>query len=170
MSKEQRAHIEDDLKTGRLRAVVATSSLELGIDMGAVDLVIQVEAPPSVASGLQRVGRAGHQVGAVSTGVVLPKYRSDLLTSAVVVQRMRSGAIEELRIPANPLDVAAQQIVACVAMDDWPAADLLALLRRTAPVRRPDARGLRGRRRDARRPIPLGRLRRAAPPHRLGPR
>ena len=101
--------------------------------MGAVDLVIQVEAPPSVASGLQRVGRAGHQVGAVSTGVVLPKYRSDLLTSAVVVQRMRSGAIEELRIPANPLDVAAQQIVACVAMDDWPAADLLALLRRTAP-------------------------------------
>ena len=133
VSKEQRAHIEDDLKTGRLRAVVATSSLELGIDMGAVDLVIQVEAPPSVASGLQRVGRAGHQVGAVSTGVVLPKYRSDLLTSAVVVQRMRSGAIEELRIPANPLDVAAQQIVACVAMDDWPAADLLALLRRTAP-------------------------------------
>jgi ATP-dependent Lhr-like helicase len=133
VSKEQRAHIEDDLKSGRLRAVVATSSLELGIDMGAVDLVIQVEAPPSVASGLQRVGRAGHQVGAVSTGVVLPKYRSDLLTSAVVVQRMRSGAIEELRIPANPLDVAAQQIVACVAMDDWPAADLLALLRRTAP-------------------------------------
>jgi ATP-dependent helicase Lhr and Lhr-like helicase len=133
VSKEQRALIEDDLKTGRLRAVVATSSLELGIDMGAVDLVIQVEAPPSVASGLQRVGRAGHQVGAVSTGVVLPKYRSDLLTSAVVVQRMRSGAIEELRIPANPLDVAAQQIVACVAMDDWPAAELLALLRRTAP-------------------------------------
>ncbi len=133
VSKEQRAQIEDDLKTGRLRAVVATSSLELGIDMGAVDLVVQVEAPPSVASGLQRVGRAGHQVGAVSTGVVLPKYRSDLLTSAVVVERMRSGAIEELRIPANPLDVAAQQIVACVAMDDWNAADLLALLRRTAP-------------------------------------
>ncbi|HYN56982.1 MAG TPA: DEAD/DEAH box helicase [Motilibacterales bacterium] len=133
VSKEQRALIEDDLKTGRLRAVVATSSLELGIDMGAVDLVVQVESPPSVASGLQRVGRAGHQVGAVSTGVVLPKYRSDLLTSAVVVQRMRSGAIEELRIPANPLDVAAQQIVACVAMDDWSAPDLLALLRRSAP-------------------------------------
>ncbi len=132
VSKEQRGLIEEDLKTGRLRAVVATSSLELGIDMGAVDLVIQVEAPPSVASGLQRVGRAGHQVGAVSTGVVLPKYRADLLTSAVVVQRMRTGAIEELRIPANPLDVAAQQIVATVAMDDWPAADLLALLRRTA--------------------------------------
>ncbi len=133
VSKEQRAQIEDDLKLGRLKAVVATSSLELGIDMGAVDLVIQVEAPPSVASGLQRVGRAGHQVGAVSTGVVLPKYRSDLLTSAVVVQRMRTGAIEELRIPTNPLDVAAQQIVAAVAMDDWPAAELLALFRSASP-------------------------------------
>ncbi len=132
VSKEHRAQIEDDLKTGRLRAVVATSSLELGIDMGAVDLVIQVESPPSVASGLQRVGRAGHQVGAISTGVVLPKYRSDLLTSTVVVARMRTGQIEELRIPANPLDVAAQQIVACVAMDDWALADLLAMLRRTA--------------------------------------
>ena len=133
VSKEQRALIEEDLKSGRLRAVVATSSLELGIDMGAVDLVIQIESPPSVASGLQRVGRAGHQVGAVSEGVVLPKYRSDLLTSAVVVQRMRTGEIEQMRIPSNPLDVAAQQIVAAVAMDDWPAADLLALLRRTAP-------------------------------------
>ena len=102
------------------------SSLELGIDTGAVDLVIEVEAPPSVASGLQRVGRAGHQVGAVSTGVVLPKNRSDLLSSAVVVQRMRSGAIEELRI-ANSLDGGRKSIVACVAMDDWPAADLLAL-------------------------------------------
>ncbi|MGB7980134.1 MAG: DEAD/DEAH box helicase [Candidatus Nanopelagicales bacterium] len=133
VSKEQRAQIEDDLKTGRLRAVVATSSLELGIDMGAVDLVIQVEAPPSVASGLQRVGRAGHQVGAVSAGVVLPKYRADLLTSTVVVARMQTGQIEELRIPANPLDVAAQQIVACVAMDDWSLGDLLGMLRRTAP-------------------------------------
>ncbi len=135
VSKEQRAQIEDDLKTGRLRSVVATSSLELGIDMGAVDLVVQIEAPPSVASGLQRVGRAGHQVGAVSEGVLLPKYRSDLLTSAVVVQRMRQGQIEELRIPANPLDVAAQQIVACVAMDEWHAGDLLAMLRTTEPFR-----------------------------------
>ncbi|MGB8022072.1 MAG: DEAD/DEAH box helicase [Candidatus Nanopelagicales bacterium] len=132
VSKEQRASIEHDLKSGRLRAVVATSSLELGIDMGAVDLVIQVEAPPSVASGLQRVGRSGHQVDAVSRGVVLPKYRSDLLASAVVVQRMRTGEIEELRVPTNPLDVAAQQVVACVAMDDWGRADLLALLRSTA--------------------------------------
>ena len=133
VSKEQRGLIEEDLKSGRLRAVVATSSLELGIDMGAVDLVIQIESPPSVASGLQRVGRAGHQVGAVSTGVVLPKYRADLLTSAVVVQRMRTGDIEQMRIPVNPLDVAAQQVVACVAMDDWDAGDLLALFRRTAP-------------------------------------
>ena len=133
VSREQRGQIEDDLKTGRLRAVVATSSLELGIDMGAVDLVVQVESPPSVASGLQRVGRAGHQVGAVSRGVVLPKYRADLLSSAVVVDRMRSGAIEELVIPANPLDVVAQQVVACVAMDEWRSEDLLALLRRTAP-------------------------------------
>jgi ATP-dependent Lhr-like helicase len=135
VSKEQRAQIEDDLKTGRLRAVVATSSLELGIDMGAVDLVVQVEAPPSVASGLQRVGRAGHQVGAVSEGVVLPKYRGDLLASAVVVARMRAGELESLRVPANPLDVAAQQVVAAVAMEDWPVDDLLALLRRTAPFR-----------------------------------
>jgi ATP-dependent helicase Lhr and Lhr-like helicase len=135
VSKEQRAQIEDDLKTGRLRAVVATSSLELGIDMGAVDLVVQVEAPPSVASGLQRVGRAGHQVGAVSEGVVLPKYRGDLLASAVVVARMRAGELESLRVPANPLDVAAQQVVAAVAMEDWAVDDLLALLRRTAPFR-----------------------------------
>ena len=135
VSKEQRGLIEEDLKTGRLRAVVATSSLELGIDMGAVDLVIQVESPPSVSSGLQRVGRAGHQVGAVSEGVVLPKYRSDLLASTVVVQRMRAGELEELRIPANALDVAAQQVVACVAMDDWTVGDLLALFRSTAPFR-----------------------------------
>ncbi|MEV6317633.1 DEAD/DEAH box helicase, partial [Streptomyces sp. NPDC051776] len=112
VSKEQRALVEEDLKAGRLPAVVATSSLELGIDMGAVDLVVQVESPPSVASGLQRVGRAGHQVGAVSTGVVFPKYRGDLVQAAVVTERMRSGAIEALRVPANPLDVLAQQIVA----------------------------------------------------------
>ncbi len=135
VSKEQRALIEEDLKTGRLRAVVATSSLELGIDMGAVDLVIQVEAPPSVSSGLQRVGRAGHQVGAVSEGVVLPKYRADLLASTVVVQRMRAGNLESLRVPANPLDIAAQQVVACVAMDDWTVGSLHDLLRSTAPFR-----------------------------------
>ena len=133
VSKEQRALIEDDLKAGRLPAVVATSSLELGIDMGAIDLVVQVETPPSVASGLQRVGRAGHQVGAVSRGIVFPKYRGDLVTAAVVTSRMRAGAIEDLRIPRTPLDVLAQQVVAAVAMDDWRVADLLDLVRRAAP-------------------------------------
>ncbi|WP_405388254.1 DEAD/DEAH box helicase [Streptomyces sp. NBC_01102] len=133
VSKEQRSQVEEDLKAGRLPAVVATSSLELGIDMGAVDLVIQVESPPSVASGLQRVGRAGHQVGAVSTGVVFPKYRGDLVQAAVVTERMRVGAIEALRIPSNPLDVLAQQIVAVVALDTRQADDLLALVRRAAP-------------------------------------
>ncbi|MEU7050059.1 ATP-dependent helicase [Streptomyces eurythermus] len=133
VSKEQRALVEEDLKAGRLPAVVATSSLELGIDMGAVDLVVQVESPPSVASGLQRVGRAGHQVGAVSTGVVFPKYRGDLVQAAVVTERMRSGAIESLKVPANPLDVLAQQLVAMTALDTWQFDDLLAVVRRAAP-------------------------------------
>ncbi|MFI9274807.1 ATP-dependent helicase [Kitasatospora sp. NPDC052896] len=133
VSKEQRAQVEEDLKAGRLPAVVATSSLELGIDMGAVDLVVQVESPPSVASGLQRVGRAGHQVGAVSTGVVFPKFRGDLVQSAVVTERMRAGRIEALRIPRNPLDVLAQQLVAITALDSWDVEELLALVRRAAP-------------------------------------
>src|SRR5450631_4426440 len=133
VSKEQRALIEDDLKAGRLPAVVATSSLELGIDMGAIDLVIQVESPPSVASGLQRVGRAGHQVGAVSQGVVFPKFRGDLVQTAVVVDRMREGAIESLHVPTNPVDVLAQQIVAMCAMDDWAVDDLETLVRKAAP-------------------------------------
>ncbi len=133
VSKEQRALVEEDLKAGRLPAVVATSSLELGIDMGAVDLVVQVESPPSVASGLQRVGRAGHQVGAVSTGVVFPKYRGDLVQAAVVTERMRTGSIESLKVPANPLDVLAQQLVAMTAMDTWQLDDLLATVRRAAP-------------------------------------
>ena len=133
VSKEQRASVEEDLKAGRLPAVVATSSLELGIDMGAVDLVIQVESPPSVANGLQRVGRAGHQVGAVSRGVIFPKYRGDLVQSAVVAERMRNGAIEALRYPRNPLDVLAQQIVAMTSMDTWDVDELLALVRRAAP-------------------------------------
>ncbi|HEX5334804.1 MAG TPA: helicase-related protein, partial [Propionicimonas sp.] len=133
VSKEQRALIEDDLKAGRLPAVVATSSLELGIDMGAIDLVVQVESPPSVASGLQRVGRAGHQVGAVSRGVVFPKFRGDLVQTAVVVDRMRDGSIESLRVPSNPVDVLAQQIVAMCAMDDWAVDDLEALVRKATP-------------------------------------
>jgi ATP-dependent Lhr-like helicase len=133
VSREERKQIEEALKSGRLPAVVATSSLELGIDMGAVDLVVQVEAPPSVASGLQRIGRAGHQVGAVSRGVVFPKHRGDLLSCAVVSERMVDGAIEELRYPRNPLDVLAQQVVAMVAMDQWSVPELAALVRRAAP-------------------------------------
>jgi ATP-dependent helicase Lhr and Lhr-like helicase len=132
VSKEERKHIEEALKSGYLPAVVATSSLELGIDMGSVDLVVQIEAPPSVAGGLQRVGRAGHQVGAVSRGVVFPKHRGDLLSCAVVAQRMHAGQIEELRYPRNPLDVLAQHIVAMVAMDRWDVAELSAVVRRAA--------------------------------------
>ena len=133
VSREQRSEIEEALKAGRLPAVVATSSLELGIDMGAVDLVIQVESPPSVASGLQRVGRAGHQVGAISRGVILPKYRGDLVQCAVVAERMVDGGIEETTYPRNPLDVLAQQIVAMCAMEPWDVEDLAALVRRAAP-------------------------------------
>jgi ATP-dependent helicase Lhr and Lhr-like helicase len=133
VSKEQRAIIEGLLKAGQLPAVVATSSLELGIDMGAIDLVVQVESPPSVASGLQRVGRAGHQVGAVSRGVLFPKFRGDLVQTAVVVERMRAGQIEALTVAANPLDVLAQQIVAMVAMDEWTVDDLEQVIRSSAP-------------------------------------
>ncbi|WP_245899409.1 Lhr family helicase [Nonomuraea indica] len=133
VSKEERAQIEEALKSGRLPAVVATSSLELGIDMGAVDLVACVEAPPSVASGLQRIGRAGHQVGAVSKGVIFPKYRGDLVQTAVVAERMKSGEIEELRYPRNPLDVLAQQIVAMTALDEWTVDELESVVKRAAP-------------------------------------
>jgi ATP-dependent helicase Lhr and Lhr-like helicase len=133
VSKEQRALIEDDLKRGRLPCVVATSSLELGIDMGAVDLVIQIESPPSVASALQRVGRAGHQVGQTSRGVLFPKHRGDLAQTAVAVQRMQDGAIESLRVPTNPLDVLAQQVVASTALDAWDTDELFELVRRSAP-------------------------------------
>ncbi|WP_038466195.1 DEAD/DEAH box helicase [Arthrobacter sp. PAMC 25486] len=133
VSKEQRALIEDDLKSGRLRAVVATSSLELGIDMGAVDLVIQVESPPSVASGLQRVGRAGHQVGEISEGLLFPKHRADLLHAAVTVERMLAGAIEPLSIPANPLDILAQQTVAATALESIGVDEWFETVRRSAP-------------------------------------
>ncbi|MEH6819228.1 MAG: ATP-dependent helicase [Dietzia psychralcaliphila] len=133
VSKERRALIEDALKSGRLRAVVATSSLELGIDMGAVDLVVQVESPPSVASGLQRVGRAGHQVGEVSRAAVFPKHRADLLHSAVTVERMIDGAIEAMAVITNPLDVLAQQTVAACALEPIDVEDWFAAVRRTAP-------------------------------------
>ncbi len=133
VSKEERALVEADLKAGRLRCVVATSSLELGIDMGAVDLVMQVESPPSVASGLQRIGRAGHQVGEISKGVVFPKHRADLLHSAVVAERMVAGAIEAMRVPTNPLDVLAQQTIAAAAIDEWDVESWFELVRRAAP-------------------------------------
>jgi ATP-dependent Lhr-like helicase len=133
VSKDQRALIEDDLKSGRLRCVVATSSLELGIDMGAVDLVVQVESPPSVASGLQRVGRAGHQVGEVSQGVLFPKHRADLVHTAITVERMLTGKIERLSIPANPLDILAQQTVAATALGSIDVEDWFATVRRSAP-------------------------------------
>jgi len=133
VSKEQRAQIEDDLKSGRLRCVVATSSLELGIDMGAVDLVIQVESPPSVASGLQRVGRAGHQVGEISKGVLFPKHRADLLHTAIATERMREGLIEAIAVPQNPLDILAQQTVAAVALDTVDVEEWFETVRRSAP-------------------------------------
>jgi ATP-dependent Lhr-like helicase len=133
VSKEQRAMIEDDLKSGRLRCVVATSSLELGIDMGEVDLVVQVESPPSVASGLQRVGRAGHQVGEVSNGVFFPKHRADLIHSAVAAERMAAGLIESMSVPTNPLDILAQQTIAAVALDQLDAEEWFETVRRSAP-------------------------------------
>ncbi len=132
LSREQRLIIEDELKRGVLKGLVATSSLELGIDMGAVDLVVQVESPGAVSRGLQRVGRAGHQVGAPSVGKLFPKHRGDLLEAAVVVDRMEQGLIEETRYPRNPLDVLAQQIVAACALDDWPIDELSDLVRGAA--------------------------------------
>ncbi len=130
VAREQRIVIEEELKQGRLPAIVATSSLELGIDMGAVDLVIQVESPLSVARGLQRVGRAGHQVGDSSRGVIFPKYRGDLLEAAVVTRLMHEGAIEPTVIPRNPLDVLAQQVVAMTLDGPWSVDELLEVVRR----------------------------------------
>jgi ATP-dependent Lhr-like helicase len=133
VAADQRKEIEDRLKTGLLRGLVATSSLELGIDMGAVDLVVQIEAPPSVASGMQRVGRAGHHVGAVSEASIFPKYRGDLVACAAITRAMYDGKVESVHYPRNPLDVLAQQIVAMVAMDDWRLEKLFAAVRRAAP-------------------------------------
>ena len=132
LSRQRRLLIEDELKRGELRGLVATSTLELGIDMGAVDLVVQVASPGSVASGLQRIGRAGHRVGEPSRGRIFPKHRADLLEAAAVVERMHAGEVEHTRYLRNPLDVAAQQIVAMCAMDDWPVERLAAVLRRCA--------------------------------------
>jgi ATP-dependent Lhr-like helicase len=129
----QRKEIEDRLKLGTLRGLVATSSLELGIDMGAIDLVIQIESPPSVASGMQRVGRASHHVGAISNAVIYPKYRADLVACAAITQAMYQGQVESVHYPRNPLDVLAQQIVAIISFDEWHVDDLFALVRSAAP-------------------------------------
>ncbi|TMB46810.1 MAG: DEAD/DEAH box helicase [Chloroflexi bacterium] len=133
IAREQRMLIEDELKAGVVRGLVATSTLELGIDMGAVDLVLQIEAPPSVAAGIQRVGRAGHSVGEVSRGVVIPKFRGDLLESAAVVEGMLEGRIESTVVPRKPLDVLAQQIVAMCALDEWDIEELGRVVRRAYP-------------------------------------
>ncbi len=133
IAKDTRLAIEDRLKSGQLPAIVATSSLELGIDMGAVDLVIQIEAPPSIAAGIQRIGRAGHQVGAPSAGVIFPKYRGDLLASSAAAERMVRGDVEETYYPRNPLDVLAQQIVAMVALEPMPVDELYRIARQAAP-------------------------------------
>lgn len=133
IAKDIRAVIEDRLKRGDLPAMVATSSMELGIDMGAVDLVIQIEAPPTIASGTQRIGRAGHQVGAVSTGIIFPKYRGDLAACSAATGAMLNGWVEETQYPRNPLDVLAQQIVAMTCRDALPVDEIYSTLRSAAP-------------------------------------
>jgi ATP-dependent helicase Lhr and Lhr-like helicase len=135
LAREQRIEVEELLKKGEIPVLVATSSLELGIDMGAVDLVIQVESPKSVARGLQRIGRAGHRLDEPSKGRIFPKFRADLLESAVVVQRMREGLIEETKIVQNPLDVLAQQVVAIAAQEEISVDELYELVRRAYPFR-----------------------------------
>ncbi len=133
IAREQRLLIEDALKSGKLPAMVATSSLELGIDMGAIDLVIQIGAPPTIAAGMQRIGRAGHQIGMPSTGVILPKFRGDLLACAALTERMLQGMVEEMHYPRNPLDVLAQQIVAIVSIQDVSVDELDKIIRGAAP-------------------------------------
>jgi ATP-dependent Lhr-like helicase len=133
VAREQRMMIEEDLKAGGLPAIVATSSLELGIDMGSIDLVIQIEAAPSVAAALQRIGRAGHQIGAPSKGILFPKYRGDLLASAAQTAQILSGAVEPQHYPRNAIDVLAQQIVAMVSVENWTVEDLYTIISRAAP-------------------------------------
>ena len=155
LSHEERALVEELLKSGELPCLVATSSLELGIDMGAVDLVIQVESPKSVTRGLQRVGRAGHTLGEVSKGRIFPKFRADLLECAVVARRMRAGEIEETVIPRNPLDVLAQHLVSMAALDEWQIDEVESLVGAAEPFQRPLARAARERARHARRALSL---------------
>jgi ATP-dependent helicase Lhr and Lhr-like helicase len=133
LSHEERSLVEEMLKSGELPCLVATSSLELGIDMGAVDLVIQVESPKSVTRGLQRIGRAGHRMGEVSKGRIFPKYRGDLLECAVVAKRMREAEIEETTIPQNPLDVLAQHLVSMASLDEWEVDEIERIVTATEP-------------------------------------
>ena len=133
LARAQRQLIEERLKLGLIKVLVCTSSLELGVDMGSIDVVVQVEAPPSVASALQRIGRAGHQVGAVSRGVVFPRYATDLLACAATTGAMHDGVVEATRYPRNPLDILAQQLVAMVAVETWPVDKLYDLVRGAAP-------------------------------------
>jgi ATP-dependent helicase Lhr and Lhr-like helicase len=133
LARPQRIEIEDKLKAGLIRGLVATSSLELGIDMGAIDLVIQIESPPSVASGMQRIGRSGHTIDQPSRGIIFPKYRGDLVACAAVARAMHEAQIESIRYPRNPLDVLAQQIVAMVSMESWDVDALFAAVRAAAP-------------------------------------
>jgi ATP-dependent Lhr-like helicase len=135
VARHQRLEMEEALKAGRLRAIAATSSLELGIDMGAVDLVVQVESPGAVSRGLQRIGRAGHHVGGTSIGRIVPKFRGDLLEAAVVARRMLDGEVEAIRVPDSALDVLAQQIVAMVAADPWKVDELERVIHRAASYR-----------------------------------
>jgi ATP-dependent helicase Lhr and Lhr-like helicase len=144
MARDARSEVEELLKAGGIRALVATSSLELGIDMGAIDLVVQIEAPPSVASGLQRIGRAGHQAGAISEGIVFPKFRGDLIACAAVTRAMHEGQVETTRYPRNPLDVLAQQIVAMAAMDPWSVDEMFSRVRQTAPFAELSRRAFEG--------------------------
>jgi len=133
IARAQRLDIEEALKSGRVRGLVATSSLELGIDMGAIDLVVQIEAPPSVAAGLQRIGRAGHTIDAPSAGVLFPKYRADLVACAALSRAMHAGQVEAIRYPRNPLDVLAQQLVAMASLEAWDVDGLFATVRGAAP-------------------------------------
>ncbi len=133
VARAQRIAIEENLEAGRVKGLVATSSLELGIDMGAIDLVVQIEAPPSVASGVQRIGRAGHRMGEPSRAVIFPKYRADLVACAALTEAMHEGVVEASRYPRNPLDVLAQQVVAMVSLEDWEVGALHDAVRRAAP-------------------------------------
>ena len=136
LARERRLELERALKAGELRALISTSSLELGIDIGSVDLVLQLQSPKRVSAGLQRVGRAGHNLGAVSRGVVIPTFRDDLVESAAIVEAMRAGDVEPTRAIQNALDVLAQSVVAMVSVDDWTAGDAFALVRRAYPYHR----------------------------------